>query len=342
MRREVYLHIIFWAIITLTFTISQWNYNNTLLSAFVFELLFLPTRLIGVYVNWFYLVPKILYKEKYIEYFVVIVLLILVLAIAQRAFNLLLGYPAFFPNWIDDGHIHILKFTRIMQNALIIASPVAFTTGWRLFADWKEKREKNFRLEKEKREAQLEYLKSQINPHFLFNTLNNIYGHALEESKKVPELLLKLSDFLSFSLYESNAQIIPLEKELSLVNNVVDLEKSRFEDRVSVKFDIMGSIEDISVPPLILLPFVENAFKHGLKDETDKAFIDIQLKASDEQLYFKVENSKVSGFSDHTQKSGLGLKNIRERLDLLYGKQYSLDISKNKEIFIIELLINLR
>lgn len=341
MKKEINLHIAFWLVLILVSAISNWKHDFTLLDALVFELLFLPLKLVVVYLNWFYLIPRFLLREKYVPFSIVLVLLIVLLAICQRIFNLLLGYPYFFSEWIDLDHVHILKFNFIIRNSLLIALPVLLTTLWKVFLEWKEKKENNNRLEFEKREAQLQFLKSQINPHFLFNTLNNIYSHALEDSQKVPNLLLKLSDFLSFSLYESNTSLIPLEKELGMMRDVIDLEESRFEDRVVVETIVVGNIDNVTVPPLVLLPFVENAFKHGLQDETKKAFIKILLRRVNGQLYFKVENSKVSGFSDYNRKKGIGFRNIRKRLDLLYGRDYTLDIMDGKNKFIVELTIML-
>ncbi len=324
----------------LSFAISEWNYRNTFIDAIVFEFLFLPIRMIAVYINWLVFIPKFLYTNKHTHYATAIIVLLSVLAITQRVFVLYYGYPQFFPEWTVGQHIHVFKFTSLVQVALIIATPLAITTGWKLFVDLKEKEQFTKVLEKEKTDSELKYLKSQINPHFLFNTLNNIYGLSLENSKKTSGLILKLSDFLSFSLYESNQKLIPLEKEIALMNDFIALEKSRFEDRVKVVLKLSkNKTSDILIPPLILVPFVENAFKHSLKNETEMATIHIHLSVSEKNLNFAVTNSKPLDSGILSKNKGLGLINIKKRLAIIYEDNYSLHINEQPDSYTIKLHI---
>ena len=326
----------------LSFAISEWSYRNTFTDAIVFEILGLPVRLIAVYINWFILIPTFLYLNKYYHYVISLLVLLSILAVIHRIFVLYYGYPIFFPEWLEGQEVHVFKFTRLVQIVLIILLPLAITTGWKLFTDLKEKHRQTKELEKEKTDAELNYLKSQINPHFLFNTLNTIYGLSLKSSKKTPELILKLSDFLSFSLYESSQKLIPIEKEIALMNDFIALEKSRFEDRVKVHIELEGNkLNSIFIPPLILVPFVENAFKHSLKNETEIATINIKLLVRNDQVIFKVENSKPNEFVVMDKKNGLGLANIKKRLDIIYTNNYSLDINDNPRKYYIDLKINL-
>ena len=333
-------HALFWIVYTLVFAISEWGYSNSMEKAIIFELLFLPSRVIVVYFNWFFLIPRYIYNNKIVHYALNIMCFIVVVAILQRVFILYYGYPQFFPEWMEGQEIVIFRISGLAQNILIIFSPVAFTTGWKLFQDWKEKEKQSEALKLEKTETELKYLKSQINPHFLFNTLNNIYGLSLENSKKVPNLILKLSDFLSFSLYETNEKLIPLTKEIDLIKNFIDLQTSRFEDRVHVSMSFPNNIENLSIPPMIFIPFVENAFKHSLKNETQKASVDIELKLENNMIVFVVENSKQKMDDISTQKGGLGLINITRRLDLLYKENYVLQIIDDEKTYKIHLKIN--
>ena len=339
-KKSIVLHILFWVLLMLSFAISEWNYRNTFFDAMVFELLYLPIRMLVVYVNWFILIPKLLYQNKNYQYVIFLLLLLTISAIFQRAFVLYYGYPKFFPEWVENQPIRVFIFTNIVQLILIIGTSVAITMGWKLFSDLKQKQEQAKMLEKEKTDSELKYLKSQINPHFLFNTLNTIYGLSLENSAKTPNLILKLSDFLSFSLYESNQKMIPLEKEIALMNDFIALEANRFEDRVKVKIEIQGNVlKSVFIPPLILVPFVENAFKHSLKNETEIATINIYLSANEDKVIFKVENSKpIESVSDN-KKNGLGLINIQKRLDIVYGDKYKLNIFEDSSKYTIDLLI---
>ncbi|GAA4275160.1 hypothetical protein GCM10022258_44560 [Aquimarina gracilis] len=324
-----------------SFAISEWGYRQTFGDAIIYELLYLPSRLIAVYVNWFILIPRVLYKNKFFFYFLYLLMLLAIMAIAHRYFVLYWGYPKFFPQWIQGGHIYVWKFSNLLQAALIIVSPVAFTTGFKLFFDWFKERRETEALRREKVDAELKFLKSQTNPHFLFNTLNSIYGLALEKSEKTPSLILKLSEILSYTLYESNVEKVDLGKELALIENIIALEKERYEKRVDIDYKVEGKVEKIKIPPLILIPFIENAFKHGLKNEIKKGWIKIHIKATKDLLFFMIENS-ISSIEEKekgTNESGLGLQNVTRRLDLIYGEQKDLDITKTDTSFKVVLKI---
>lgn len=325
-----------------SFAISEWGYRQSFADAIIFELLYLPSRIIAVYVNWFVLIPMVLYKNKFLIYFIELVLLLAVVSVLHRYFVLYWGYPKFFPQWMDGEYVQVWKFSRLVQTALIIISPVAFTTGFKLFIDWYKERRETEALRREKIDAELKFLKSQTNPHFLFNTLNSIYGLALEKSEKTPSLILKLSDILSYTLYESNVKRVTLRKELTLIENIIALEKERYEKRVVIDYKLEGDIEGIKIPPLILVPFIENAFKHGLKNEVKKGWIKINIKALKSTLSFRIENS-IAKIEDEENNNGggLGLQNVSRRLDLLYGDQKELLIHKTDDTYIVDLTIKL-
>lgn len=324
-----------------SFAISEWGYRQTFLDAVIFELLFLPARLVAVYLNWFLLIPKILYKNRLGQYVLTLIFVLMIMAIAHRYFVLYWGYPKFFPQWMDGQEIRVFQFSRIVQNMLIIISPVAFTTGVKLFMDWYKQRKETEELRQGKREAELKFLKAQTNPHFLFNTLNSIYGLALEKSEKTPSLILKLSDILSYTLYESGVAKVPLQKEIRLIENIIALEKERFEKRVTITFEKKGDFDQIEVPPLLLVPLVENAFKHGVKNEVRKGWIIITLVAVKNQLSFEIENSIPEMTDSREDDGGLGLKNVSRRLELIYGENHSLKITKTDTTFLVSLVIKL-
>jgi len=333
---NIWFHIGFWVVYTAIFTIVEASYKGEYREALVFELINLPIRLIVVYFNYFILLPKLLLQDKIIKYFAYTILTLIFAGFVQRFVNYnVLDF--LYPNIKNSGIWLPYKF---LQTSIIIASPLIFIIGISII--WKvaelQKRTKN--LENEKLQSELKYLKSQINPHFLFNTLNNIYGLSLENSKKTSGLILKLSDFLSFSLYESNQKLIPLEKEIALMNDFIALEKSRFEDRVKVVLKLPKSeAQDITIPPLILVPFVENAFKHSLKNETEMATIQIHLSVSEKNLNFTVTNSKPLDSGITTKNKGLGLINIKKRLDIIYEDNYSLNINEQPNVYTIHLQI---
>ena len=334
------LHVTFWIVYMTAFALSEWGYGNPLRNAFTVELLYLPSRLVSVYLNWFFFIPLLLYRGHYVRYLGTLLITICIVSIAQRTFLLYWGFPVFFPEWMD-GHLKVFKFTRLLQSMLIITSPVAFTTGWRLFEDWRQKQQREEMLKRQRTESELKYLKAQINPHFLFNTLNNIYGLSLENSKKVPELILKLSDFLSFSLYDSNDKLVSVSKEIKLIEDFIDLQKARFHDRVRVDLVKENMFNDFVVPPLLFIPLVENAFKHSLKDETHVAEISIRFSQQSESLIFRITNTlaHTDGVVPTNTKGGIGLANLRRRLALIYPEHHELTIEDSDSFFSVELKI---
>ena len=194
-------------------------------------------------------------------------------------------------------------------------------------------------LRVEKQEAELNYLKSQTNPHFLFNTLNNIYSLARDKSDLAPESILRLSKILRFMLYETSGRYIAIEQELKIINDYIALEKLRYDESLRVNFN--HDIEDLkqSIPPLLLIPLVENAFKHGVSESRGHPFVDIHLSVKQRQLTFLVKNSSESSGEDKV-KENIGLANLRRQLELLY-KDHKLSVQQEEVVFTATLKINL-
>ena len=192
-------------------------------------------------------------------------------------------------------------------------------------------------LQIEKQQAELNYLKSQTNPHFLFNTLNNIYSLARDKSDLAPESILRLSKILRFMLYETTGEFIAIEQELKIISDYIALEQLRYDESLRISFN--HDIEDMrqAIPPLLLVPLVENAFKHGVSETRNEPFIDIHLSVNKRQLTFVVKNSSDS--SDST-KENIGLSNLRRQLELLY-KDYDLSVQQTGSLFTATLKINL-
>lgn len=195
-------------------------------------------------------------------------------------------------------------------------------------------------LKIEKQEAELNYLKSQTNPHFLFNTLNNIYSLARDKSDLAPEAILRLSKMLRFMLYETSGQYIAIEQELKIIGDYIALEKLRYDESLNINFNY--DVEDMkqSIPPLLLIPLVENAFKQGVSETRNRPFISIHLSLKNRQLSFVVKNS-VDGYAgDRNVKENIGLSNLRRQLELLYT-DFRLSIKQEEFLFTATLNINL-
>jgi len=192
----------------------------------------------------------------------------------------------------------------------------------------------------EKQEAELNYLKSQTNPHFLFNTLNNIYSLARDKSDLAPESILRLSKILRFMLYEAGGEYIAIEQELKIISDYIALEKLRYDDSLRINFN--HDIEDMkqSLPPLLLIPLIENAFKHGVSETRNQPFVDIHLSVNKRQVLFVVKNSTEDLPGEVKVKENIGLSNLRRQLELLYT-DYNLSVLQGEYMFTATLKINL-
>lgn len=200
---------------------------------------------------------------------------------------------------------------------------------------------KQFETELRLNEAKLELLKAQLHPHFLFNTLNNLYGLTLEKSDDAPKLVLRFSELLDYMLYRSNSQKVSLKNEIDYIENLSEIERLRHGDKLKLKIHTSGSIENISIAPMLLLPFVENAFKHGIQPTIKNPFINIQLETNQDQLLFRVRNSASETASKaRNNNKGIGLTNIKKRLELLYKDKHELHIEDLENEFRIRLVLN--
>lgn len=205
---------------------------------------------------------------------------------------------------------------------------------------WYQKQKERELLIKEKLQAELQLLKAQIHPHFLFNTLNNIYSFILTSNPNASGLILKLSNLLRYILNECNQPKVPLVKELKMIENYMELEKIRYGERLNMQVTISGNPENKSVAPLLLLPFIENSFKHGASNVLQNPWINLRLVITDYDLSMELVNGQAAAPQAY-DKNGIGLTNVQKRLNLLYGNQHTLKIEAEREVFKIQLTVKL-
>lgn len=286
-----------------------------------------------VYTFNYYLIPKILLKNKRIKFiafaFVAIVLFfyIQLLLTLLLVVKLLTSGHRLFPEMID---VMMLFFN--MFFVVFIAIAIKF------YKRWGEKDYREQQVQKEKIEAELQMLKTQINPHFLFNTLNSIYVLALKNSQQTANVVIKLSDILDYILYRMDAPWIAISSEIQIIENYIELEKIRFTDRVSLTFTSDLKSKDIQIPPMLIIPFIENAFKHGVAKSMEKSWIKIAIDETDQILEVVVSNSKSQNPTKRNT-GGIGLMNVKKRLDLLFRDGYKLDITEKTNRYDVYLSI---
>jgi hypothetical protein len=217
---------------------------------------------------------------------------------------------------------------------------ILFVVAVKLLKSWYERQLAMTKLTRQKLEAELKMLKTQIQPHFLFNSLNSIYALALTKSDETPEMVLKLSEILNYLLYECDADEVPLEKEAAIIQNYIDLQKIRYGSRVLVEYIRKISYAEARIAPMVLLPFVENSFKHGAGAVRKEVSIDIALVADQIGIEFEISNSISSGEVKKDNQGGVGLPNISRRLEMAYPERHRLEIINDKDKFTIFLKID--
>jgi len=219
-------------------------------------------------------------------------------------------------------HFFFFIITRSFFAALFI---FGLSTSYKVTIEWFNSERQKKELENEKLASELAFLKSQINPHFLFNTLNNVYSLAFKKSDDTPDAIIKLSKLMRYMLYESNERQVFLSKEIDYLHNYIDLQKLRLPETVEIKFNVEGDIEGRLIEPMLLIPFVENAFKHGVS-YNEKSQINISIKLNADELLFVVDNKINNAQLTEESGSGIGLLNVKRRLSLLYPGKHKIII----------------
>jgi hypothetical protein len=216
-----------------------------------------------------------------------------------------------------------------------VASPIII----RFFKLWTIKQKAWMQTKQEQLTTDLQLLKAQVNPNFLFNTLHSIYSFSAEKSPKTPGLILKLSSLLSYMLYDCKTEQVRLEKEIEIMKNYIDLEKERYGDKIEISLNIEGDIGDKFIAPLLILPFLENSFKHGTSEQLSTPWMSIDIAVKENQLKCKIINSKNEAVTFH--ENGVGIANVKKRLKILYPGKHDLKLADEKEFFIVSLVIEL-
>jgi len=294
-------------------------------------------------INTYFLIPRLLFTRQYSWYALCLLLLLIICPIVFQSFQYL------YDLWADPARMKTMRFFSIgswIVEVIICIYAIGLATGVKFAKDTLINQHLQKEREKHYLETELKFLRAQIQPHFFFNTLNNIYSLTLKKSDQAPDIILKLSDLMSYMLYESTAPLVPLTKEIDYLRNYLDVEQLRFGQRLTIDFSITGITTGVQIPPMILILFLENSFKHGVKHNISDILLTIRLKVAAGYLFFHVENpvseeewppTTASASPEAGSSKGIGLKNVRRRLDLLYGNTCTLDIREENKVFIVSL-----
>lgn len=317
-RRPVY-HTLFWMALYGTMVGTSLRQGISLSTTFrneTIQAVFFATL---VYFNLRYLIPNYLARHAFIYFGLVLAACAIVTPIEVLVLYLVYsGSPEYQANVVDQ-QVRIYLGNVFVT---IIATVLRVIMDW-----WRYQNEKQVLLT-QTMQSELRFLKSQINPHFLFNTLNNLYALTLKKSDKAPEIVLKLAEIMRYMLYECNERRVHLSKEIHYLYNYLDLERLRQPKEADIRFVVEGHVSEQLVAPLMFVPFVENSFKHGLNHATSGGYVRIRLSVQGEDLEFFIENSKVEQMPrpSHPRSGGIGLANVKQRLQILYPDNHDLEV----------------
>ncbi len=329
-------HILFWCFSYVVLLGLFTGSGKTEKIDYIYTLLFHLTLLPFVYVNLEVFIPDFLSSKRYL-YFIVSLILLIPLA---AEINLML-----FDRWIDrilPGY-YFISYYSFADVAKIVTVYLAITSLLKLSRGWFRLTDANRRLsqlQKENSEAELKVLKGQINPHFLFNSLNGIYSMSLNKAEETPETVLKLSEILRYVIYDTNSNQISLSKEVKFLQDYIDLQKIRSDSRAKLTFKISGETDKFLIAPMLLLPLVENSFKHGVKGSPDKSYINIDLSVMDHDFSFTIENNRgVVDEIEGNEYKGIGIENVRKRLSMIYPGMHEFTVTDSQLFFRVSIKI---
>jgi sensor histidine kinase YesM len=327
-------HLLFWVFVILYIAWGFGFEKYTFLEALVSSIAFLPGHLIIVYPLLYLLIPNFLAKRKFILFFIGFLLTLIAakyisefIAIQTESNHLFRGFQR-----------RVGRFITPFVNVSSIAASI------KLIKYFYFQEKKALIAKQEQTQAEIELLKSQVHPNFLFNTLNNLFAHTLRKSPESPKIVVGLSDLLRFMIYESRVELIPLEQEIKLLKNYIGLEKLRFGDELDISFTNSGDIENKLIRPLLLLPLVENSFKLGVSRQQSQKWISLDIHVEGNNLKFKLSNSSDNDDDSNTSpqmKEEGGLENVKKRLDLLYPQNHTIIIRNEPGMRFISLDIKL-
>lgn len=345
MKKRIIEHSIFWLIYTLVYAYLNTSFPAASDMAYSWpmrffrfwqgELLMLPLKLIATYGFLYGILPHFILQKKYISAAVYSFLGLIPILLCSRLMTFYVAYPMLYS---ELPTYELVSIRRLLYSFLDISSAVSVASTIKLLRSRLESQQREEALQREKLESELHFLRAQTNPHFLFNTLNNIYALARKQSEATAPVVMKLSKIMRFMLYECTASRIALKDEIQVIQDYIDLEKLRYNERLKVSFETVLEEGSQDIAPLLLLPFVENAFKHGASETRFDTVIKIDLSLKNGQLIFNIKNTK--DIDGTTEKEGIGLKNVKRQLDLIYGDRHLLTIENQIDAYTVCLKID--
>jgi sensor histidine kinase YesM len=341
MERKPAVHIIgilLFIIIPLLFTPHLFTKGVVVPSHIIFKDVFTYSLLVGFfYLHYFRIIPEYFVPQRYWDYaFIISLIFLAIMFVPTIVFHFILGFPypkPFHYKESEEG-LFAIYITKTFKSLLFPYIGVMFASlAFVINKEWKK-------LIEDKERAELSYLKAQLNPHFLFNTLNSIYSLALIRSANTPKAILGLSSLMRYVITESKEDYVALDNELNYIRSYIDLQKIRLGDTVDINYSSEGETEGKNISPILLIPFIENAFKHGVNPE-ENSQIDIFISVQGYDLLLKVTNAIVEHKRELFYQGGVGVQNAKNQLRVLYPNKHSLKIEEVNACYLVTLKINL-
>lgn len=330
-RKRWLLHVIFWVAILLLYGIFFGRRNNNYLQTLFFVGLLMPVVIAATYFFNYYLIPRFIIAGRY-RLFILYSCYTILTALFLEMMVALLTFLV-----MAELRVHNMSPASVDIFFLLSSFLVVLFLGVaiKMVSFWRQSKNDYQALARERIEMELKFLKAQLNPHFLFNTLNNLYYLTTEKSDKAPQAILQLSEILDYVMHSSKSVFIPLEKELKQVENYIALELLRYEDRVNITTKLSGDLNKYEIGPMILITLIENAFKHGVMPIAGKAWINFFVDEKDSGLFISISNSAHGA----KPRNGIGLENLRSQLNHLYKDDYQLNIDAKPNEFSVNLIL---
>ena len=338
-------HILFWLFVFMYFIITtEMQYFGSYTEAIESRSILIILQMITAYSCLYILIPFFLTPKKYVQFSLGLFFLLFIVYAFFVCSQEFYYEPKYFVSTAGSLEYdsmngfwnHIFKIETFLGKSVKFSTPTIILLTAKFYSNQQAYLKEN----EQKKAVELNTLKHQLNPHFLFNTLNNLYALTIEKSDEAPEVIAKLSEMLDYMLYGCNDKYVPIQKEIDLIDNYLALEKIRYGNRVTIKFNTSVNTV-VQIAPLIILTFIENAFKHGVSQELNNAFITIDITLNKEHIAVHIKNS-ISKNKVSSNKKNIGLTNVKKQLELLYANTYSLNLKEENDCFNVSLKLPIK
>ncbi|MFD0749947.1 sensor histidine kinase [Mucilaginibacter calamicampi] len=335
---DAIFNVVFW----LLYFLYQWMGLASLYgdygAYFINACLALPVSLLFSIITIHVFFRKFYQRGRRLAFWMCVITTSVLLLLIRRYFNYYIMYPRYFPIGLHMGLFSFGKLLVEFANLYAISGLYAL---YYFIRYWYQEKHRVQELLQQKTLSELELLKMQVQPHFVFNTLNNIYGTALKTSAETAQLIAHLSGFLSYNLYDARERTVKLTDELAYIKNYIELQKNRYGSRLDVAVNVFDDVSDISLAPLLLLPLIENCFKHGVAGSVEKSWVRVDVSRQTELFSVTIENSCDNMMKQNEGNGGIGLANVKKRLELLYPDRHELKTIEGENSYLVILKINM-